>query len=173
MRAFVPLLLLGSLVFVAILYVGTHYPDMLGEFKSAIGQPDAMADAGSITQQQQERARLKKIDALLISDINKRDLREGRPFWGAAPTFIELAFGTTADHSGLSVQNGISYEFHQFGFGGAREAVVAEFQNGKLTCMHYATDKNTICNTGQQSYHKSAYPFIADTAASQPIPLQN
>lgn len=154
------MILFGSLVFVAILYIGTHNPEMF----SNIGSPNAMADGGEYTDQQAERDRIRRIDALLISDLNKRDLKEGRPFWNAPQALVDLAFGAGASSTSLSVNNGISFEFHTYEISGGNN-VVAEFQDNKLSCMHYAKDRNAICNTGKTSYYQGAsYPFDNTTA---------
>lgn len=163
-RRAVPAILIGSLVFCAVVYVGSHDPELFADISDSMSGTTAMADSGDINTQAAERDRLKRIDALLISDQNKRDLKEGRPFWGATPALVDLAFATVADNTTLSTRDGTSYEFHDYQVGGSQR-VVAEFQNSHLSCMHYATDGNSICNTSITSYYgKSHYPFSGETA---------
>lgn len=163
-RKIVPMILFGSLVFVAILYLGSHNPELFSNIKDSVGGSNAIADGGDYNAQQLERDRYRRIEALLISDVNKRDLKEGRPFWNATPALVDLAFGASADHTSLSISNSISFEFHDYELSNGR--IVAEFQDGKLSCMHYAADGKAICNQGRVSYYQGApYPF--DTAQKQ------
>ena len=164
-RAIVPAIFLGSLVFVVILYLNANYPYLLEDLKGAIGQQPAIASVDQYNSKQQERDRINKINALLISDVNKRDLREGRPFWGAAPHMIELAMATAADSAVIRTEGDTLYEFHIFSFEGnalENNTVVFEFQNNKLGCAHYARDNQSTCMTNKRSYYSATgFPFTA------------
>lgn len=162
-RRAVPAILIGSLVFCAVIYLGSHDPELFADITDSMSGTTAMADAGTLTDQQSERDRIARINALLVSDQNKRDLKEGRPFWSATPALVDLAFAATAEHTSLSTREGVTYEFHEYLVGGVQR-VVAEFHNAHLSCMHYAADGNSICNSDTQSYYSSGYPFASAAA---------
>ena len=152
MRTIVPSLLLGSLVFVMILYLNASHSNIVNQLKYMVSGNSAIASVGnSGPVSDGERRRLARIDSLLISEKNKRDLRDGRPFWGAAQHMLELAFGIPADHSIVRVKDSMAYEFHTFTV--PTDTIVFEFQNNKLACAHYAQTKRTICDTERDSFY--------------------
>lgn len=151
MRTIVPSLLLGSLVFVMILYLNASHSDLLDQVKYAVLGNKAMASMSTNDISDADRKRITRINSLLISEKNKRDLRDGRPFWGAAQHMLELAFNVPADHTVVRVKDSVVYEFHTFDV--APEPIVFEFQNNKLTCAHYAANHRTICDSGRDSFY--------------------
>lgn len=153
-----PLLLLGSMLAAAVLYVNAQYPTLISDLQYKL------FGTSSITPQNtasiQASLRLKKIDALIISPRNKADLREGRPFWGAASHMVDLAFKGAADDVTIHSNGARIYEFHRYGFSGNREPVVMEFANNVLSCVHYPQRKKTLCSPGARSYYDGQpFPF--------------
>ena len=150
MRAIVPSLLLGSLVFMMILYLNASHSELLQDMKYALTGSEAMASIENDPETSESRRR-SRIRGLLISDRNKRDLLEGRPFWGAAQHMLELAFGAPADHSVVRVRKNTVFEFHTFNT--EPEPIVFEFQDNKLSCAHYATNNRSICDDERNSFY--------------------
>lgn len=165
MRTIVPALLLGSLVFVMILYLNASHSYLLDDAKYALTGNDAMASLDANNARQLELRRTQRINALLISDKNKRDLRKGRPFWGAAQHMLELAFGVPADNAVVRVKGETVYEFHTYNL--APEVIVFEFQNNKLACAHYASNQRGVCDTYYDSYYGTNSAALFRASASQ------
>lgn len=159
MRAIVPASLLGSLVFVAILYMNAMNPELLQGFADNIS---TNSTSDKLDEKANQRGRIARIDALLISDRNKNDIKAGRIFWGAAQHMIELAFNDKPDNAVVSVRDKVIYEFHTYTFNGVRDPIILEFQNNKLACAHYPATKTTSCNANKKSYYTS-YPFDRTT----------
>lgn len=161
-----PFLLFGSLIAAAVLYFNAQNPAFFNELKyKALGaSPIATKNDANAN----ELARLQKIDALIISTRNKTDLREGRPFWGAASHMVDLAFKAPADEVGIQTSGARVYEFHRFGFGGNREPVVMEYANNVLACAHYPQRKKTLCSPGSRSiYDGQTFPFTYEISINQ------
>ncbi len=162
MRTLMPSLLFGSLTFMAIIWINANHPEMIDGVMSSLRNE---AISSQLPSNKEERARMDRINGLLISERNKEDLRNGRPFWDAAPHMVELAFGVYADDSVVRVKNNTSYEFQTYSFGAGADPIVAEFQNSKLACMHYPNQQQSLCNDSRVSYYKSirdlrkGYPF--------------
>lgn len=155
-RAIAPVLLVSSMVFVAILYVNAQYPNLLSQL--GVGTSTTTAPINSA--EAREATRLTQINALLISARNKQDLRDGRPFWGAATHMVELAFRGPADDVILRSRGERLFEFHRYGFGGLREPVVMEFQDNSLNCVHYPQRTRTACAAGLSSFYAGQpFPF--------------
>ncbi|MCI5049591.1 MAG: hypothetical protein MRY32_04590 [Rickettsiales bacterium] len=163
MRTIVPSLLLGSLVFVMILYLNASHSELLGNMKYILTGSKAMASIESDPDLSEKR-RIERIRSMLISDRNKKDLIEGRPFWGAAQHMLELAFGAPADNSMVRVRNGMVYEFHTFDV--EPEPVVFEFQDNKLACAHYASNQRSICDDERASFYKDSAALFSSTSAA-------
>ena len=138
--------------------MNAQYPNLLHNLQYKFLTASAIATTG--TSSSEESVRLAKLEALIISNRNKTDLREGRPFWGAAAHMVELAFNGEADDVILKREGARTYEFHRYGFGGNREPVVMEFANNILSCVHYPQRKQTNCSPGARSYYDSRpFPF--------------
>lgn len=105
-------------------------------------------DSLGMTAQQRKQ----RISSLLISPQNKRDLLAGRPFWGAAKHMTELALSKRAKHVSTHSQKGITFEFQTFNLRSG--SAVFEYQNNRLTCLHYETQPTSICD----GFHHSLYP---------------
>lgn len=155
-RMVAPTLLLSSMIFIAVLYVNAQYPMLIPSITSG-GQATVSPGNANHTH---EYERLRRIDSLLIAARNKTDLREGRPFWGAAVHMVELAFRGQSDDAVIRRKGSRMYEFHTFGFNGTREPVVMEFEDNKLTCVHYPQRSKSSCNAGAQSFYAGQpFPF--------------
>lgn len=154
-----PMLVLLSMFAGAGLYVNAQYPNLFKDLEYKIlGAASQVSSANGISSADLQR--MHKIDALIISPRNKTDLREGRPFWGAATHMVELAFGGVADDVTIHSNGARIYEFHRYGFGGNREPVVMEFANNILTCVHYPQRQQTSCSPGARSYYDGqSFPF--------------
>ena len=157
-RMIAPTLLLSSMVFVAVLYTNAQYPELMAQFRMSVGGAESAPAINAA--ETMEAQRLRQIDALLISPRNKQDLREGRPFWGAAVHMVELAFQGPSDDAIIRSRGSRMFEFHRYGFAGNREPVVMEFQNNVLTCVHYPQRTNTACSAGVESFYAGQpFPF--------------
>lgn len=166
MRAIIPIILLGSMLFVAFLYANAQYPYMIEDIKTKLGMQSAEASIQSPTQRDAERARASRINALLISDQNKRDLIEGRPFWGAATHMIEMAMSQPAESASARNENSVLYEFHTFTFANGRDSVIFEFHNNHLICAHYPTTKQSLCESNDAGFYRGkAFPFASMLAS--------
>ena len=153
------LLMMLSMFVGAGLYVNAQYPNLIEDLQYKLLGSNAQIIHPSATRHA-DTSRQQKIDALLISTRNKIDLREGRPFWGAATHMVELAFKGPADDVTIHSKGARIYEFHRFGFGGNREPVIMEFANNILTCVHYPQRKQTSCSPGARSYYDGQpFPF--------------
>ncbi len=160
MRAIIPIILLGSMLFVAFLYANAQFPYMIEDMKITLGMQPAQASTQNPTERDAQRVRASRINALLISDQNKRDLREGRPFWGAATHMIELAMAQPAESSMARNNEKILYEFHVFTFANGRDPVIFEFHNNRLTCAHYPKTKQSLCEATIGGFYKDkTFPF--------------
>lgn len=148
------------MLFVAFLYANAQYPYMIEDLKMNLGMQPAQASTQDPSERDAERIRISRINALLISDQNKRDLREGRPFWGAATHMIEMAMTQPADSSIARNENGTLFEFHVFTFANGRDPVIFEFHNNHLTCAHYPSSHQSLCETNGAGYYQSKpFPF--------------
>lgn len=160
MRKIIPVLLLGSLLFIAALYVNATNPYFFQDLGINIGDQSATASNQDYGAVQAERERISKINSLIISSQNKRDLREGRPFWGAAQHMIALAMSAPADSTIVRTKDNIFYEFHSYRFDGRREPVTFEFKANRLQCLHYLNEKRSICGESTQSYYnQNDFPY--------------
>lgn len=159
MRALVPALLLGSLVFVAMIYANATNPDFLDEFKRMVGLEDSITRTPAQSNKPSEAQRLQRIDALLIAPANKSDLRKGLAFWGAAPHMIELAFNERSDSVFVNVRNKVTFEFYVYNHTDQRGQTFYEFQDGKLVCAHSMNTRRSSCNASQTSYYGANFPF--------------
>lgn len=165
-RHLVPLLLLGSLVFAALLYINAQYPELAWKLGIMQGSGNATAAIESNTSRQ-NFDRVRRINALVIAESNKIDLRQGRPFWGAATHMVELAFAGAADEVSIQRQGQRMFEFHSYGFGGNREPVVMEFHDNSLSCVHYPQRENTRCSAGVKSFYDGRpFPFQYEVTIS-------
>jgi hypothetical protein len=153
-----PLLLIASMLLAAALYLNAQYPNLIHNIQYKLLGTSVISTTG--TGSSAESIRLAKIESLIISNRNKIDLREGRPFWGAAAHMVELSFQGSADDVILKREGARAYEFHRYGFGGNREPVVMEFANNVLSCVHYPQRKQTNCSPGARSYYDGQpFPF--------------
>jgi len=164
MRTIVPSLLLGSLVFVMILYLNASHSELLQDMKFAIMGNKAMASFEADSPDYKERTRTQRINSLLISVKNKRDLSDGRPFWGAAQHMLELALGVPADNAVIRSKDGVVYEFHTFDV--EPEPIVFEFQNNKLACAHYSVNRKSVCDSQSDSYYGDASELFSSAEAN-------
>jgi hypothetical protein len=154
----VPFLMFGSLLIGAALYANAQYPAFFLNIKYQL--MGSSPTNGLVAGQNKEQLRIQQIDALLISQRNKIDLQQGRPFWGAASHMVELAFAREADEVTINRQGARIYEFHRYGFAGNREPIVMEFANNALTCAHYPQRRQTLCSPGARSlYDGQPFPF--------------
>lgn len=173
-RVVAPLMLLGSLLAVAGLYLNAQYPEYTKQIIYRVAGESALANRLPSEREAQELKRLEKIKALLISYENKLSLRDGKPFWGAATHMVELAFRGPADEVTLQRDGKDIFEFHRFSFGGSREPVVMEYLQNELICIHYLQREKSICNHGQSSYYpQGSFPYNYRVSVQQNQPGNN
>lgn len=170
MRILIPTLLLSTLVGVALVFLNAMQPQIVEDLRIQLGLATP-GETVSPEEMRRNRSRVQMIDALLISDINKRDLREGRPFWGAAQHMIALAMSTDADNSIVRAEGDVFYEFQYFSFGGKRDPITFEFHNNQLFCVHFWKERKTQCGPGKTSFYATeGFPFTE--AVTAPVPVQ-
>ncbi len=156
-RTVVPIILFGSLVFVAIIYANATNPELFTDLKQQLGiaEPVPIYSGGTAPPVQRNA----RIDALLIADANKRDLKSGLAFWGAAPHMLELAFNDRSDSVIVNIRDGVPYEFYSFQHTDKRGEVMYEFKDSKLICAHTLQTQRSDCANGESSYYGTQYPF--------------
>lgn len=173
MRNLVPAIMLSALVCVALLYLNAFQPQVLDNLRVSLGMVPADTVV-SPEEARRDRTRVQMIDALLISEANKRDLTAGRPFWGAAQHMIELAMGTQAENGLVRSRDEQFYEFQYYHFDDIRGSITFEFQNNSLSCVHYWNERKTLCSPQHTSFYatEGGFPFeqltTPDTSPAQP-----
>lgn len=158
MRAVVPALLMGSLIFVMILYLGAFQPQLIEQAQRRVGLLPPLQD-GQAQALQAERERLDTIDDLLIPEKNKDDLRQGRPYWGAPQAMTALAMGRPPDNGFVKMHNEVLHEFQNYFFSGPRGLLTFEFQNNALACVHYLRERRSVCNRNTASLYADRFPY--------------
>jgi hypothetical protein len=132
------------------IYVFMQNPQLLEEIGTG-------GSAAPSTRDSAETIRLRTISALLISDANKQDLREGRIFWGAAPGMIDLAYGRAPESLSVRSHNGHTATFLRYRLDDER-LWIAELQDEALACLHQSESQVTVCAPDGHSIYP-AYPF--------------
>jgi hypothetical protein len=145
-------------VFVMILYLNAFQPQVLEDWMRSAGLRPPLENASAKTQQE-EKSRTVMINALLIPNGNKRDLQQGRPFWGAAQHMIALAMKRQPDGSLIKMHNNTLYEFQNYFFSDQRGLLTFEFQDNSLACVHYLREQRSACNNGRASLYANQFPY--------------
>ena len=136
-----------ALVAVACIYIGTQHDTTM---PMSIGlQID--------NQESAESRRLKTINNLLISEANKKDIRQGRLYWGAPAHIIELAFNASADSVTIRQVDDRQAVFQHFS-ASPMGAVTVELHDNSLACVHDLNQKKSQCSQGESSIYPR-YPF--------------
>ena len=93
--------------------------------------------------------RLRTINNLLISEKNKRDLREGRLFWGAAPAMIDLAYARPPVSIRVDASRQPLATLYRYEFDG-KQVIHIELHDDGLACIHFP-DQAASCASGVTS----------------------